>query len=173
MIYIKIPAPSYKELSKSALWYSKHIDYIARSYVEIIDKQLASVSGMGFDYDCVEVDIRGIHADINPKSLMTYSKACKTYKKISIKDEVINRIAKIHKIDDSCPIATHDDLKMDFSDWNDRWLTVYIWVLLGAKFSQDNMWWTEQMVLSELISDKDLVKGLISKVENSLTNWVA
>lgn len=173
MIYIKIPAPSFKELTHTSSWFGEHIDKVARTYVAVIDKQLESVSGKALDYDCIEVDSRGIYADINPNSLMSYSDACSTYSRIDIRGAIINRIKKINSIDDSCPVASNEDLQLGFSEWHDRWVTVYIWVLLGAKFSTDNMWWTEQMVLSELISDKELVEGLVSKIESGLSNWVA
>lgn len=177
---IKIPSPplnSIKSLSRNYGLTVTNIDMV-EGYMDNIAKRLTSINDMGFQYQNFKIHDDGIYVDIDfdnlDKSLMTLDEATGMYGNALFRREFRKRVAKVYACDNDNnsrvnSLVTMPDgrnqllMNQPFNQWPTRWITIYLWTLIGADISHDS---TVELEDNRMLSDSDICHKLLLELDN-------
>lgn len=176
---IKIPSPSLVSMKRLAEpWaYTMTVAEMYQLYMDNFAKRLASINDMPFKYKNMLVDDKGIHVDIDfdclDESLLSLEDMTYMYGNTLLRSEFRKRVAKVYAKDNDNNLRVNEMvttvegksrllMNQPFSEWPPRWLTIYLWTLIGADISHDS---TVSLDDNRMLGDADICQILLLELE--------
>lgn len=176
---IKIPSPSLISMKRIAEpWaYSMTVAEIYQRYMDNFARRLASINDMPFKYKNMRVDENGIHVDVDfdclDESLLSLEDMTYMYGNTLLHGEFRKRVAKVYAEDNDNNFRVNEMVttaegknrllrNQPFSEWPPRWLTIYLWTLIGADISHDS---TVNLDNNRMLGDADICQILLLELE--------
>ena len=180
MTTIKIPSPSLNSIKALAQNYGLDVTSVnmVERYMDNVAKRLTVVNEMPFQYQNFKIREDGIYVDIDfdalDKILLPLDDITEIYGNAFIYAEFRKRVAKVYTNDNdnnlrvnslvTMPNGSNRPLMMQpFAEWPPRWITIYLWTLIGADISHDS---TVQLENNRMLSDSDICHKLLLELDN-------
>ena len=180
MTTIKIPSPPMTSLNVLAQHYgleARSTDMAVR-YMNNVTKRLADINDLPFQYQNFKIREDGIYVDVDfdnlGKSLLTLDEMTRMYGNTLLHKEFRKRVAKVYADDNDNNLRVNEMvttaegknrllMNQPFSEWPPRWITIYLWTLIGADISHDS---TVQLEDNRMLSDADICHKLLLEIES-------
>ncbi len=177
---IKIPSPPMTSLNVLAQHYgleARSTDMAVR-YMNNFTKRLADINDLPFQYQNFKIREDGIYVDVDfdnlGKSLLTLDEMTRMYGNTLLRGEFRKRVAKVYADDNDNNLRVNEMvttaegknrllMNQPFSEWPPRWITIYLWTLIGADISHDS---TVQLEDNRMLSDADICHKLLLEIES-------
>lgn len=140
MILIKIPSPKIKLIYNAAKKNELRKSDVLDSYMGIVSNTLRFIGGKVLNYDDAEITERGFFAKVNIGSLPNYQDMLSCYGDLGLEEGIIERTERLNRdFGGECPVATSEALRGPIKQWDTRWVSIYIWVLLCCEHSDKKL----------------------------------
>ncbi len=179
MTTIKIPSPSLVSMRRLAepYAYTMTTAEMYQRYMDNVVRRLQRLTGMDFKYENLRVLADGIYVDVNVEmlhhSLPTLKDMGRVYHQMKIRAEFQQRITRVSSKGETAPAINANSL-LDgeigkrlpvidgtFSQWPTRWITIYLWTLLGAGMSKNITGFNK----GNILCDSDIANELLLELE--------
>lgn len=179
MTTIKIPSPSLVSMRRLAEPYAYTMTSaeMYQRYMDNVVRRLEQLTGMVFEYENLRVLADGIYVDVNiemlDQSIPTLKDISRVYHQLKIRGEFHQRIIRVRLKGETAGVINANSL-LDgeiwkrlsvidgtFSQWPTRWITIYLWTLLGAGMSKN----ITGFYKGNILSDSDIANELLLELE--------
>ena len=178
-VTIKIPSPSLasmKRLAEPHAFNTTGADIFKR-YMDNVAKRLTQIHDMTFKYRNLQIREDGIYVDVDydclDESLLTLDDMTHMYGNTLLHGEFRKRLAKVYANDNDNNLRVNSMVTLDggknrllihqpFNQWPPRWITIYLWTLMGADISHDS---TVSLEDNHMLSDADICQILLLELE--------
>lgn len=151
---------------------------MAVRYMNNVTKRLADINDLPFQYQNFKIREDGIYVDVDfdclNESLQSLEYMTSMYGYTLLCGEFRKRLAKVYANDNDNNLRVNELvttpegknrllIHQPFNQWPPRWITIYLWTLIGADISHDS---TVQLEDNRMLSDADICHKLLLEIES-------